>query len=374
MKTTHLKLLAGVAVVAVIAVVNTAIPYGQFMGNVSGTIVDEEWNLGAALSNRTPGDGRTIIVHFASGSGMTTARKNAIKAAHDTWEGIVAVSMDDTPTFAPSPTYGSGFGDGRNAHSFNASDVLWGGTSTLAFAPNITNVSTGQITEADIYFNPRVKWDTSGAPSGTKVDVQSVAFHEFGHCLGLAHSGVTDATMAPYIQAGIASRSPEPDDNISPTRLYARDAGDTALATGGISGRIATGSDSNNGTVCALVFAFSTAEEPITSFNQAYAQAYSGHVEGQTLAYNNTGANSGYYEINGLPNGNYYVYVVPTGDGLIQAGQINDLCAAHAEAGFQREWWNGAGESGSEPDLQARTAITVSGGAITTGINILTQP
>ncbi|RJO65835.1 MAG: hypothetical protein C4523_15215 [Myxococcales bacterium] len=348
------------------AFVATVYPYGQFMGNVSGVVVDEEWNLNQALSNRTPGDGRTVIVHFASGT--ASDRQVAIRAANDTWESITAVSFADNQAFQPSGAYN--IGDGYNTHSFA---VTLGGGGVLAFTPSVTNTSTGQILESDVYYNKVTKWDTSGNPSGPKVDVQSVAYHEIGHQVGLSHSGVSDATMFPYIQAGIASRSPEPDDNISPVLVYGRDAGDVAFAAGGISGRVIDGNDPNDGKLCALVFAFSAAEEPITTFDQAYAQVYSGSIVGASVSSNTTGPNSGYYQIDGLPNGDYMVFLVPTGDGLIDANQINNLCVSDAEADFPREFWNGAGESNNEADTFARVAVTVSGGQITTGIDFLTE-
>ena len=34
-------------------------------------------------------------------------------------------------------------------------------------------------------------------PSGNQFDIQSVACHEFGHALGMDHSGVAGATMSP---------------------------------------------------------------------------------------------------------------------------------------------------------------------------------
>src|SRR5260370_15532903 len=51
----------------------------------------------------------------------------------------------------------------------------------------------GRIVDADIVFNPTVKFSTTLAPK--TFDLQSVATHEMGHALGANHSGVWSASM-----------------------------------------------------------------------------------------------------------------------------------------------------------------------------------
>src|SRR6478752_1803260 len=51
-------------------------------------------------------------------------------------------------------------------------------------------------------------------------DVESVALHEFGHILGLAHSSATDAVMAPTIDDGVTRRVLSDDDVQGVRSLY----------------------------------------------------------------------------------------------------------------------------------------------------------
>lgn len=357
-----IKFLGLVAGVTSLAFVATVYPYGQLTNNDGGTVTGDHWELGLSLSNRTPGDGRTVIVHF--GTNVSADQAAAIGAAHDTWESIAAIDFDDSPTFNPP---GANLGDGFNTHQFNV--IL--GAGILAVTPNITDGVTGRVFESDVFYSNSTRWNTSGTPRGNRVDVQSVAFHELGHFIGLAHSGEVDATMFPFILAGTESATPEPDDEISAALVYGQDDGDVLVPGGGISGRIIDGDDANDGKVCGVVYAFSADEAPISMFNQAYAQDYSGSVVGLSATANTSGSGSGFYQIDGLPDGDYFVLLDATGN-VINANQISNWCATSGEADFPQEWYSGAAESNSEIGSVA-ALVTVSGGNITTGIDIITD-
>lgn len=82
--------------------------------------------------------------------------------------------------------------------------------------------------EFDMEFDPDWAWTAGGA---TQVDLQSVALHEFGHALGLDHSG-PGAVMAPSYSAGSILHTPSQDDVDGVLAIYGSGAPTpTATAT-----------------------------------------------------------------------------------------------------------------------------------------------
>jgi hypothetical protein len=67
-------------------------------------------------------------------------------------------------------------------------EIMWGTcpAGVIAAATYWFNTTTMEIVECDIVFNdPDFVWNTSGSPSSSQMDVQTIATHELGHWLNL---------------------------------------------------------------------------------------------------------------------------------------------------------------------------------------------
>ncbi|HEV7240784.1 MAG TPA: matrixin family metalloprotease, partial [Thermoanaerobaculia bacterium] len=90
----------------------------------------------------------------------------------------------------------------------------------------------------DTHFDEAETWSVNLPPSG--VDLVTVAAHEFGHALGLAHSTVPGALMAPYYNG--AHRNLEADDIAGIRALYgAKATSGWQSLSGVITSRVAVG-------------------------------------------------------------------------------------------------------------------------------------
>ncbi len=66
---------------------------------------------------------------------------------------------------------------------------------------------TGQILEADVYFNTRFRWSTAAAGDAGANDLEAVALHELGHLLGLGHSAIGETEVSGSGRRMLASGS-----------------------------------------------------------------------------------------------------------------------------------------------------------------------
>jgi hypothetical protein len=101
----------------------------------------------------------------------------------------------------------------------------------------ITTTSPSIVFDADIAFNPHAQFSTSTPPLSSDFDLQAVATHEFGHALGLDHSGIAHAVMFPAGDAGeTQQRTLSTDDIIAVSFLYP--SSNFASYLGTISGQV----------------------------------------------------------------------------------------------------------------------------------------
>ncbi len=174
------------------------------------------------------------------------------------------------------------------------------GRSTLGFlyAPDLDRVLastsyliddvTGELIEADIFFNSAYAWSTADAGESGKWDLQSIALHEIGHFNGLGHSAIGEtqvtasgarevlsvgAAMFPIaLGAGdVSGRTLKADDIAGISDLYP--AANFRGSTGSTSGRITR---SGAGVFGAHVVAFDLATgEMVGNFSLSTTGAFS---------------------------------------------------------------------------------------------------
>lgn len=155
-----------------------------------------------------------------------------------------------------------------------------------------TNTTQGPVSfliDADMEFNPKDNFSTTTSPLANQFDVQSVAMHEFGHALGLDHSGIAHVMMFPFGDMGEGQqRTLATDDVVGIAYLYP--AANFATATGTISGTVAL--DSKVAFASHVIVVDATSGIPV--------------VDRLTNM-------DGTYKILGVPPGSYNVLALPLG-------------------------------------------------------------
>lgn len=249
----------------------------------------------------------TFSVNPSAGSnvnGGTAAARTVIAASFQTWNTAPNAAVQVAPG-GDSNLNRSGF-DGTNLICFVCDADFTEDSSTLAVTLTTTSDRVGedtrhgqtsrfvgQIIDADIIFNPAVKWSTSGTPAEGFEDLQTVATHEIGHFLGLDHSGVVRATMYPFAPPVLVTLSY--DDVAGIAQLYPKGTPD--FQTGTISGTVRF--SSGGGVFGAHVFADS---------NDGGA-SISQNIRKSTIS--TMSGTDGTYVLRGLPPGTYTVGAEP---------------------------------------------------------------
>lgn len=160
--------------------------------------------------------------------GITYAQANqAILTGYQQWLGVTCGTaspsfkfFNDGQIACSEPQYNP---NGPNANVWMFRDASWpykGASSTLALTTVTFAVKTGEILDADVELNSFGAHFTV-ADTGPGTDLQSIATHESGHFLGLAHSNDASASMYPqYVSGDRSFRTLSPDDEAGICAAY----------------------------------------------------------------------------------------------------------------------------------------------------------
>lgn len=214
--------------------------------------------------------GRMPVRYFVTDAGTagvtSTQFRDTVAKAFATWQGVRSANV--SAQFAGFTSASPDAEDGQNTLGFLSRpdlDRVLGSTSYLL------DDSTGQIVEADIFFNSSFQWSVAASGEAGKFDLESIVLHETGHLFGLGHSALgetelqagggrrviaAEAVMFPiaFSPGNVNDRTPRADDIAGMSELYPL-AGFTA-ESGSLSGRV---TKNGRGVLGAHVVAFNPA-------------------------------------------------------------------------------------------------------------------
>jgi len=212
--------------------------------------------------------------------------ESAFRQAFQAWSAISTATITFTEGQPTAASVKPGL-DEVNLITTNLTPSEWAvyGVDALSLTNVISSVTTGQILEADIIFNPNVRFSTEATTPPHFPDLQAVATHEIGHLLGLDHTPLASAVMFPIAAGNGLSGTLTADDMIGVSTLYPTAA---FAARGFIEGTVRT--TTNAGVFGAIVVAVG--------------------ANGQPMATTVTDPD-GNYSIAGLPDGSYTLLAEP---------------------------------------------------------------
>jgi hypothetical protein len=228
-----------IALLAVAACTSTAAAYLKLGVEVnSGDVVGVRWDDMPI---------RYFVTNRDVAGVSATQLQAALARAFGTWGEVPDVEI--STTFGGYVSAEPSVEDGASVIGFRARPEL---DRVLGAASFSTDDVTGEILEADIFFNSIFTWSVAASGESNRFDIESIAVHEIGHLLGLGHSALGEteersdggrtvlgkrAVMFPiaYPRGNIEDRTLEADDRAGIADLYQPER-DRSL--GAVSGRV----------------------------------------------------------------------------------------------------------------------------------------
>jgi len=159
----------------------TADAYQTYGISVGNTVVPVKW-------------GTLPIRYFVTDrgtNGVTASQfRDAAARAFSTWQGAASASV--SAQFVGFTSANPDEEDSQNTLGFQSRpdlDRVLGSTSFLY------DDATGEMVEADIFFNAAFPWSVATAGETGKFDLESIVLHETGHLFGLGHSGIGETEL-----------------------------------------------------------------------------------------------------------------------------------------------------------------------------------
>jgi len=256
---------AWVAAVLILAPADSALAYLKLGFDMNGQSFVLKW-------------GRAPVQYFVSSAGVPGVTPNdfqaAVSRAFATWQAVPTASI--SYQFGGYTSNLPGEDDGRSTLGFLNQPQL---DRVLASTSFLVDGVTGELVEADIFFNSAFPWSVAASGERNRWDVESIALHEIGHFNGLGHSALGETEMASSgrrvlsvaavmfpiaLGAGdVSMRTLRPDDVAGISDLYP-DAGFNDN-TGSVSGKV---TKNGSGVFGAHIVAFDIARgEMVANFS-----------------------------------------------------------------------------------------------------------
>jgi len=180
--------------------------------------------------------------------GVTSLQlQQTVTKAFGSWTAVPRAAI--TTEFAGFTSTSPSTGDGATVIGFQNRPEL---DRTLGATSFLIDTQTGEVLESDIFFNSTFQWSVATNGEAGRFDLESIALHEVGHLLGLAHSAIGETELRPggrrvlgaeavmfpiaFSAGSIDSRSLKADDVAGISDIYPKAS--AARETGSVSGKV----------------------------------------------------------------------------------------------------------------------------------------